>query len=106
VKKVFVVNDSGHDLSDATRFGELVVMTVGDVPKYHCTKWLREFMGYLEGSSPEDYILQSGPSTVNSIACCVFVHLHGRLNLLLYTGEQYVEQTLVFKREEVNGVRV
>lgn len=100
MKKVFVVNSSGHDLSDATRFGELITMTEGEVPKYHCSMWLRSFTATLADSNPEDYILQSGPSTVNSIACCVFAHMHGRINLLLFTGEKYVEQNLVFKRKE------
>ena len=102
MRKVFIVNDSGHDLSDAKRFGAFIIMTEGDIPKYHCTQTFRDFSEIMKDSNERDYILQSGPSTVNSIACCIFAVKHKRLNLLLFTGERYIVRDIIFKEVKKN----
>jgi len=101
--KVFIVNDSGHDYSAAEKFGELVPLSTGTVNKYHLTKMLRTFEPLMKDSSPDDYILQSGPSVMNCIACAYFASVHGQLNLLIFrlegNGKQrYVVRRLTFPR--------
>lgn len=111
--KVFIVNDTGHDYSDAERFGELVVLSEGTVNKYSLTSMRRLLGPALADSDPEDYILHSGPSVMSSVASAIFAAKHGRLNLLLYHAERkgrYVARTVVFrkgreKKRKKGGIR-
>lgn len=108
--KVFITNDSGHDYSAAQQFGELITLSTGTVNKFHVTKMLRQFEPLLRDSSPDDYILQSGPAVMNCIACAYFAALHGRLNLLIFrlegNGKQrYVVRRLSFRKGE-NGEEI
>lgn len=97
MRKVFVVNDAGHDYSSAESYGELIFMTRGMLPVLQLTRMLREFDEHLKGSSPADYILHSGPSVVNSIACSLFAVKHKKLNLLLFVGDGYELRQLNFE---------
>ena len=99
--KVFITNDSGHDYTPARAYGELVMLSEGTVNKFHLTKMLREFEPHLSASSPEDFILPSGPSIMNAVACASFAAIHKRLNLLLFRLEEdgqprYVVRRIIF----------
>jgi len=100
---VFVVSSSGHDFSDARRFGELVVLSAGKVDKYQLTAMLREFEPKLCKSTSNDYMLLSGPTVMNAVACSMFAALHGRLNLLLFHGDggrqHYIERRIELNHE-------
>ena len=94
--KVFITNDTGHDYSPAKYFGELIFMTKGLVPRTRISLMLRTFNEYLKESTSKDYILQSGPSVLNSIACALFAAKHKKLNLLLYIGDKYIVRSIDF----------
>jgi len=96
VPKVYITNRGGHDFSPAERFGELVYCTCGTVPRYNASQMYREVAEAMEGSLSTDYILLTSLTTLNSVACGLFGHKHGRLNLLLYRGNDYIERTIVF----------
>ena len=104
--KVFLVNSSSHNYSDAERYGELVVMSEGVVNKFNVSAMFRTFEKYLNESSPEDFILSSGPAVMQSIACAMFAALHGRLNLLTWRYEggdkkdHYVHQIILFNQDQ------
>ncbi len=99
-RKVFVISDSGHDFTDATRFGELVIMSKGLVSKFHVTAVRRLFEPFIDSSTESDFLLCSGPSLMTAIACSMFAARHGCLNLLLFhgTGEShnYVQRRIRF----------
>lgn len=86
-RHVYIVNDSGHDFSAARKYGQLIYMTKGILNKYNLTAMRRTFEAVLKHSAPGDYLLHSGPSVMNALACAMFAHLHGRLNLLLYRAD-------------------
>lgn len=96
-KKVYVVNDSGHDMTDAKRFGDLVILTSGEIRKFHVTWHFRQFIDKLAESQSNDYILISGPSVANCVACVIFAVMHQRINFLLFTGEKYIVKELMLK---------
>lgn len=95
--KVFVVNKSGHDFSDAQRFGTLHYLSNGAVDKYAVNKIYRSFANLLRDSQPEDYILITGLTMMSCIACSCFSYLHGRLNMLIYKDGRYIERKLFLK---------
>jgi len=96
-RRVYIVNKSGHNFESAKEFGELIPLSEGSMNKLSPNSMYRKFSEILTNSVDDDYILLSGLSIMNSVACSIFVHKHRKLNLLLYTGGKYVERNLVFE---------
>lgn len=93
---VFITNKSGHDFSAAAHFGDFVYLSEGSIGRYNTNRMYVDFLDILRHSKSSDYLLPTGLSTMNAIACCIFVLLHNRLNLLLFKDGRYVERTIVF----------
>lgn len=93
---VFVLNKSGHDFSAAERYGKLIFLSQGKISPYSVTKMFRDFVFKMKNSTKDDFILLTGLSTMAAIACSCFVYKHGRLNLLLFKDNHYIERHLVF----------
>ena len=89
-RKVFVANRSGvHNYSAAEEFGDIIFVTEGRINRLNTTAMVIAFQEALANSSPEDFILTTGPSVLNCVGCAVFAHMHGRINLLLYKNLEY-----------------
>lgn len=97
MKKVFVINRGGHDYSRAERFGSLVYCSEGLLAKSDIGHMFRIIQSKMVDSGPEDYILISGLSSMSSVACAIFGHKHGRLNLLIYWDGDYVERNILLQ---------
>ena len=99
--KVLVVNKSSHDFSDAKRFGEVVFLTEGRLPKYQVAQMIRLFNPAIEASASDDYILVTGLTVAVASLCCLFVLKHGRLNLLIHEPKtnRYLERVVNFKED-------
>lgn len=94
---VWVLNrGSGYDFSAAERYGTLVYLSEGPIPRYAVGGMYRLFNNALRDSRPYDYILQTSLTTMNSLAAAIFVKKHGCLNLLLWKEEYYVLRRVVF----------
>ena len=98
LNKVFIVNKSCHDYSAATKFGNLHYLSIGNLNRFDTVDIYRKFSEVLKIANKHDYILLSGLSIMNSIACAIFAVNHHRLNLLLWSAKksEYVEKTIVF----------
>jgi hypothetical protein len=99
-KKVFVVSKSGHDFSDARRYGELVTISEGIVDKWEINHMHRIASEAMKGSSSEDYILLSGLPSLQVMCCSFFAAAHQRLNLLIFKDGKYLERTIVFNQDQ------
>lgn len=95
MRKVFIVNKSAHDFSPARKYGELIFLSEGPMNRYATNNMIRQFETHLEDSSPEDYIVPCSLNVMNSLACALFAHRHGQLNLLLYKSGDYIERNHV-----------
>jgi len=93
---VYIVNKSSHNFSAAEKFGEVIFLSEGPMNRYSTNNMHREFSHILKGSNKDDYIVPCALSVMNSIACAIFAHLHGGLNLLLYKDGDYIERNHVF----------
>jgi len=98
--KVLIVNKGLHDYTSAKEFGSLVSLTEGTHSRVNVTQMVRSMGATIEASSPEDWLLISGTTVINCVACTLFALRHGRLNLLIHTAREnmYVPRTLSFKR--------
>lgn len=92
MRKVYIVNHSNHDFSDAERFGKIIFMTGGRMNRYSTNDMARQFSEALEDSSPDDYIVLCSLNVMNAIATAIFSHKHGTLNLLLFKEGKYIER--------------
>lgn len=97
MSKVFVINDCGHDYSEAKRFGELVYLTKGQVPSFNTNKNYRTLLNKMKSASDGDYILVTSLASLNCIAGWIIGHLGLSLNLLLFKDGRYLKRRLVPK---------
>jgi len=93
---VYIVNKSSHDFSAAKDFGNVIFLSEGPMNRYSTNNMHRTFFSILKNSSKGDYIVPCALNVMNSLACAIFSHLHGGLNLLLYKNGDYIERNHVF----------
>ena len=91
---VYVVNRGGHNYQPAEKFGHLVFLSEGPMSKYATSQIYRRFSLSLRESSPSDYIMITGLTTMACIACACFAFMHGRINLLLFKNDRYIERSI------------
>ncbi len=90
---VFIINQGGHDYSEAEKYGKIVFLSKGPYDPYAVSQMIRSFREKLKDSEPDDWILPTGLSNMQTMACLIFASKHkGRLNLLLYKDGKYVER--------------
>ena len=94
-RKVYIVNKSSHDFKPAEKYGEVVFLSDGSMNRYATNSMVRQFEDAMEGSSEDDYIVPCSLNVMNSIACAIFAHKHGKLNLLLFKDGLYIERNHV-----------
>ena len=93
---VYVLNKGAHDYSLAGRFGNIVYMSDGLLPKFNTGTIYRTVEAFLKDSHPEDYIVLSSLSVLQAIASSYFAVKHGRLNLLIFKDGKYIPRNLKF----------
>ena len=93
--KVYIVNKSAHDFSPAEEYGEIVFLSEGPMNRYATNHMHRKFTDIMKESSSDDHIVPCSLNVMNSIACAIFARMHGKLNLLLFKGGEYLERNLI-----------
>lgn len=100
---VWIANESGHDTSDAKRFGDVKPLTLGNVNplqldrlNYHIARGIVKYV------QPDDYLLISGTPMVPSSALTLWILHHGKCNILQWNAKRrrYSEYTLTRKQIE------
>lgn len=92
---VYILNKGCHDFSTAEQYGNIVFCTEGFLPKYQTSQMVRELQSTMKDCQPDDYILLTSLTALCSIACALFSHKHGRLNLLLHGKDGYIERKII-----------
>lgn len=95
--KVYVINRSGHDYSDAHRFGRLVFLTEGKIKQLEVNNLYRDLCDKLQDSTPNDYLLLTSMPILSSLAASILAAKHHKLNLLLYKAGRYIERNIVIE---------
>lgn len=99
--KVFVPNKSFHDFEGATRFGELIFLTSGRLSRFNTNDIARVCEEKMKDARPGDYLLVSGPTSVNCVASALLAHRFGRVNFLVYDSDtnSYFSRSIVMKQK-------
>jgi len=96
MRRVYIVNEGGHDYSAAREYGELIPLSQGKVNSSQVSRVYREFADILRNSNGEDYLLISGLSTLNAVAAAILARKHGRINIL-----QFMADTKSYREREI-----
>jgi hypothetical protein len=96
-RKVFVVNNGGHDYSDAERFGEIVFCTETVIRKDDTAQMFRELNESLSWAKHDDYLLVSSLTSLCMIAAAIMGERFGEIHLLLYKDGQYVARDIILE---------
>ena len=91
-KRVYIVNKSSHDFKPAEKYGEVIFLSEGSMNRYATNSMVRQFGDTMKDSEKNDYIVPCSLNVMNSIACAIFAHKHGSLNLLLFKDGLYIER--------------
>ena len=99
---VYVPSKSSHDYSNAQQWGDLVFMSEGPINRFNTNHMCRMFWHHLKHSNSEDFVLQTGLRVMSDLACALFSHLHGGLNILIYdeTSNSYRPRRMVFPKSD------
>lgn len=95
-RKVFILNEGGHDYSKAERFGELVFCTTGIVAKTDVNQMYLMLDEALFNSSQDDLIMLSSLTSLCSVASAYMAANFGKVNWLIYHDGDYYEKSLNF----------
>jgi hypothetical protein len=90
--KVYIVNKSSHDFSAATAYGDIIFLSEGPMNRYSTNNMYRIFTDQMKDSTKDDYIVPCSLNVMNAMACAIFAHKHGTLNLLLFKEGNYIER--------------
>lgn len=95
--KVYIVNRSHHDLSQAARFGELKFLSEGPISRFGTNQILRTFEPTLINSTPDDSLLVTGLTIMNVLAGVYLYNMHGKLNMLLFAPQKgdYLQRSVI-----------
>ena len=99
-RKVFIVNNGGHDYSQAERFGEIVFCTDQPIKKDDIHQMYRELSLALQDAKPDDYLLVSSLTSLCMIAAAILADRFGELHLLLFSGGDYICRDLILEMPE------
>lgn len=89
---VYIVNRSAHDFSAADKYGNIIFLSEGPMNRYATNSMIRQFEVAMRESEGSDYIVPCSLNVMNAIACAIFAHKHGKLNLLLFKDGSYIER--------------
>lgn len=94
-RKVFIVNNGGHDYSSAARFGEIVFCTDRPIHRDDVHQMYRELSFALADADAEDYILVSSLTSLCMVAAAIMADRFGELHLLIYNNGEYIDRDLI-----------
>ena len=83
--KVFIVQDSGHDFTQAARWGQPVVLFTGKVNAFALGKLAEQVEAKLASASRDDMLLLAGNLVVNCLALHSLLRRLDRVQVLIYS---------------------
>ena len=94
-RRVFVLNDGGHDYSGAAEFGEVIVCSEGMIPKNDVAQMFRILNPFLELSHKDDLIVIGSLASMVGVASAIMAGLHGEVHYLVFGNGRYAVKDLM-----------
>lgn len=107
-RKVFIVDEAGHNFSGAEKFGELIILNSGSCAVFAVDRMTRTFNDRMEEfRGDRDYILLTGNLILNVIAMGIaMMKGGGRVKMLLFDARRkvYIERELDLTGIEIENL--
>lgn len=100
MRKVYVLNDGGHNYTDAERFGNIVFCTRGTLARWDISQMFRELDIALMDAQAEDYILIGSLASLCSVATAIMAARFGEVHFLIFKDGQYLPRDLMLENGE------
>lgn len=100
MRKVYILNNAGHDYSDAARFGELVFLDVPEGGKWDIGFLYESLHTLLIDAEEDDLLLLSSLTSHCCVATAILTEWYGRVNFLIFRKDKYEEKKLFTKDQE------
>lgn len=94
MRKVYILNDGGHDYQDAERFGE-IVFCLNDVDRWDISQMYRELVPILSKANPDDYLVISSLTSLCCVATAILSERFGEVHFLIFKDGKYIPRDLV-----------
>jgi hypothetical protein len=93
---VWIVNDGGHDFTDAAKYGKLVSLTTGNINVFNVDRLQCSLAKALDIYKPADFLLLTGSTIINVLAVGIVLKQHGFAQILLYNAKDrnYIPRTI------------
>ena len=86
---VWIVNAAGHDYSDASRFGDLKPLSVGNISPLRVDRVMFSFSeGIGRRATEDDYLLISGSPMLNALAVVMWLRRFPECKVLQWDAKQ------------------
>jgi len=103
IRKVYILNDGGHDYSPAEKFGELVFLNIPYEIRWDISRIYATLKDSLVDAEEDDLFVISNLTTFCCIATALMVEWYGRINYLLYKKDKYIERNLVINPDIIRN---
>lgn len=102
---VWVINEGGHDFSDAERFGRLMPITTGSINPFNVDRLMVLIAPRLQMAHEDDFLLISGPQILNAVVLAMWLQRFPHANVLQWSirRTQYVPLLVSAKAVERNA---
>ncbi len=97
MRRVYVLNDGGHNYQAAERFGDIVFCTRGSLAKWDISQMFRELELAMMGAEAEDFILVSGLASLVGVASAMMAARFGEVHFLIFKDGTYVQRDLMLE---------
>lgn len=98
--RVYIPNKSGHDYSDAERFGELVFLTEGLLNAFDANILYQTLIEGMTDAEENDFLLIASLNIMNALTSGIMVQRFGKANYLIYKQKRYIERVIDFTNFE------
>lgn len=99
MRRVYVLNDGGHDYSDAEQFGKIVFCTRGSLARWDISQMFRELEVAMLDAEPGDFILVSSLASLVGVAAAMMGSRFGEVHFLIFKDGGYVQRDLMLENE-------
>lgn len=103
---VWLVNEGGHDYTQAEKFGRLMPMTTGSVNPFNPDRLMVMIGHRLKVAAADDFLGISGSPILNALALTMWLARFGSCNVLLWSHRDKEYKHLTIQSESVKRLAV
>ncbi len=102
---VWLVNESGHEYTDAQKFGSIRAITVSDVNPFNVDRLLWKIAHVVTKlTKREDYLLISGTAILTGLAMSVWLKAHDQCKILQWHARERIYIESVVTRDQMDNL--